>query len=112
MKKELTDTTRGTPDKFDAYNMLVMISGGEGDVLITWDNTKLDIDPFFALNKEVKKNDNGTSSIVVRMNSEDATGSYLIQFYNHNSEKPIWTSWEDVPVWVTPPTRSLQTENE
>lgn len=112
VKNEFTDSTRGTPDKFDAYNMLVMISGGEGDVLITWDNTKLDIDPFFALNKEVNQNDNGTSSIVVRMNSEDATGSYLIQFYNHNSEKPIWTSWEDVPVWVTPPTRSLQTENE
>lgn len=111
VKREFTDSTRGTPDMFDAYNMLVTISGGEGDALITWDNTELDIDPFFASGKTMNVNDK-QSSISVPMNSEDGTGSYLVQFYNHNSEKPTWTKWTDLPVEVTLQTKSVQTENK
>ena len=34
LHKEFTDSDRETPDKFDAYNMLVSVSGGQGDVEI------------------------------------------------------------------------------
>lgn len=88
-----------TPDQFDAYNLLVSISGGEEDVLITWDHTKLDIDPFFALGKTVTKNGN-ESAITVPMNSENETGTYLISFYNHNTTKPEWATWKQLPISV------------
>lgn len=100
VKSEFTDSTRGTPDQFDAYNLLVSISGGAGNVLITWDHTKLDIDPLFASGKTVVNNGN-ESTITVPMNSENATGTYLISFYNHNTTKPTWTAWSDLPISVT-----------
>ena len=99
VKSEFTDSRRSaSPQEFDAYNLSVTISGGAGDVLIEWETDKLDIDPFF---KE-KENVTGTDGhLVISMNSEDETGSYLIQFYNHNTEKPSWTDWSQVPVKVT-----------
>lgn len=100
IKSEFTDSTRGKPDQFDAYNLSVMISGGAGNVIIEWENEKLDIDPFFASGKNFSKGDK-YSSIVVPMNSEDETGSYLIQFYNHNTNRPEWTSWSKIPIEVT-----------
>ena len=97
VKSEFTDSARSTPDNFDAYNLSVIISGGEGNVLITWDHTKLDIDPFFTQKSNVAEVEGG---LIVSMNSEDETGSYLIQFYNHNSEKPDWTDWKELPIDV------------
>lgn len=100
IKSEFTDSTRRTPDQFDGYNLSVMISGGAGNVIIKWKNEELDIDPFFASGKDFSKDDK-YSSIVVPMNSEDETGSYLIQFYNHNTNRPGWTSWSQIPIEVT-----------
>lgn len=99
VRSEFTDSTRDTPDKFDAYNLSVSVSGGQGEVLITWDNTMLDIDPFFADGKTITKNGD-ESTITVPMNAEDETGTYLIQFYNHNNTKPGWTAWSELPITV------------
>ena len=96
---EFTDSTRGNPDQFDAYNLLVSVSGGEGNVLITWDHTKLDVDPFFAEGKIITKSGD-ESTITVPMNSEDKNGTYLISFYNHNNTEPEWTAWENLPITV------------
>lgn len=100
VKWEFTDSTRGTPDQFDAYNLLVSISGGAGNVLISWDHTMLDIDPFFSTGKSITERGN-QSTITVPMNSENATCTYLISFYNHNTKKPTWTVWSDLPISVT-----------
>lgn len=100
VKVEFTDSTRGTPDQFDAYNLLISVSGGVGNVLITWNHTKLDIDPFFASRKDVINNGD-YSTITVPMNSESETGTYLISFYNHNPTEPGWTKWSDLPIKVT-----------
>lgn len=96
------DSGRGTPKEFDAYNLLVTLSGGQGNVLITWNYEQLDIDPFFASGKTVTTDDtNKTKTITVPMNSEDTTGTYLITFFNHNTSKPLWNSWkDDVPITV------------
>lgn len=101
VKSEFTDAARDGrgPESFDAYNLMVSISGGSGEVLITWNHTMLDIDPFFATGKTIMSNGN-ESTISVSMNSDDTTGNYLIQFYNHNTKKPEWTSWSDLPVSV------------
>lgn len=99
LKWEFMDSTRGTPDKFDAYNLSVSVSGGSGNVLITWDNTVLDIDPFFSIGKTVTTNGN-QSTITVPMDSDDETGAYLISFYNHNAVKPGWTTWSELPIFV------------
>lgn len=96
---EFTDSTRGQPDQFDAYNLLVSVSGGERNVLITWNHKSLDIDPCFASGKPITKNED-QSTITVPMNSEDATGTYLISFYNHNNTQPGWTKWSDLPISV------------
>ena len=101
VKWEFTDSTRGTPDQFDAYNLLVSISGGVGNVLITWDHTMLDIDPFFKTKGIPGTAENGYTTLTVHMNSEDATGTYLISFYNHNTTEPSWTDWQDLPISVT-----------
>lgn len=103
MKSEFTDSTRGMPDQFDAYNLLVSVSGGEGDVVIAWDASKLDIDPFFKTNGTPGTAPNGYETLTVHMNSEDATGTYLISFYNHNTTKPTWKAWNELPISVTLP---------
>lgn len=101
---EFTDKVRGTPDQFDAYNLSVSVSGGKGDVKISWDNTTLDIDPFFI--SKVKgtvttdPENPSRSYVIFPMNSEDETGIYLIQFYNHSSEKPTWTDWNSLDIQV------------
>lgn len=84
----------------DAYNVFVSISGGEDDVVIQWDNEKLDIDPFFL--KKMKElegttftQDGTQSTLTIHMNSEDDTAAYQFQFYNH---KP--RTWTDFPVSI------------
>ena len=67
--------------------------------MITWDHTMLDIDPFFSNGKTISKNGD-ESTITVPMNSEDETGTYLISFYNHNTTKPEWAAWTDLPISV------------
>ena len=99
LSHQFTDSTRGTPDQFDAYNLLVSVSGGTGNVLITWDHTVLDIDPFFKGDKNITTEGN-SSTITVPMNSENETGTYLISFYNHNTTKPKWTTWSELPISV------------
>lgn len=102
VKHEFIDATRdsGTPDMFDAYNLSVSITGGKGDVVIRWDASQLDIDPFFKNKGTCYDDEENYTTLTVSMNSEDATGTYLIQFYNHNTTKPSWTAWNQLPISV------------
>ena len=84
----------------DAYNVTVSISGGEDDVVITWKNDKLDIDPFFlnkmkALDGTAFTQNENQSTLTIHMNSEDDTGAYQFQFYNHGPK-----TWTDFPVEI------------
>lgn len=89
------DSGRGTPEDFDAYNVLVSLAGGQGNVLVSWNYEDLEIDPFFADGKTVTSNEETKiKTIAVPMNSEDETGTYLITFYNHNNTRPLWTKWK------------------
>lgn len=98
---EYMDSLRGGPDEFDAYNLALTASGGEGTVLLTWKNKKLDIDPFF-VSKYVTEtvSDEVNTTVKFRMNSENERGSLVIRFYNHNSQKPDWTDWNDLPIEI------------
>lgn len=108
LKYEFTDSARtingeaAGPDQFDAYNLSVSISGGKGDVVISWDPEQLDIDPFFKEKARATEGtgENGYVTLTVPMNAENETGAYLIQFYNHNTTKPSWTKWSELPIRV------------
>lgn len=95
------------PGDFDGYNYLVTVSGGAGRVKLRWNAAVVDIDPFFlmGLTSETPPTETeaGVTYTYVEMDMDpaDATGSRLIQFYNHNSTKPRWASWDDIPVSVT-----------
>lgn len=93
-----SDSGRGTPDKFDAYNYTVSISGGEKDVVIEWDPNLLDIDPFFSAKGTVADLDNGYKALTIHMNSDDSTGNYMIQFYRHAGNTTKWNDWIELPV--------------
>lgn len=100
-----TDGNVYKPDQVDAYNVAVTISGGEDDVIIKWENDKLDIDPFFMKKmtesggKFVK--DGTTSKLTIHMNSEDETSAYQLQFYNHGTELHNWSEWTDLPIIIS-----------
>ena len=81
------------------FDVTVSVSGGAAKVRITWDPNELDIDPFFAAGKRVNTTADDWSEIIVPMDSGDATGSYLIQFYNHTG-KTQWTAWTNLPIHV------------
>lgn len=108
LKYDFTDCVRviddaiAGPDQFDAYNMSVSISGGEGDVVISWNSDQLDIDPFFSAKANATPGtaEDGYATLTVHMNAEDETGAYLIQFYNHGSQKHEWVNWSDLPIRV------------
>lgn len=108
VKYEFTDSVRtingvaAGPDQFDAYNLSVSISGGEGNVVISWDPSLLDIDPFFSAKSNATPGnaEDGYATLTVPMNAEKKTGAYLIQFYNHNTTKPSWTKWNELPIRV------------
>lgn len=104
LSSEFSDSANAEIKDVDAYNYSVSISGGEDDVVIAWDHSQLDIDPFFL--GKMKKPDgsnyvtNGNiSTLTIHMNSEDETASYHFQFYNHGTQKP--TSWDALNVSVT-----------
>ena len=84
---------------FAAYNLSVSVSGGKTNVVITWDHTRLDIDPFFKKGRTVTT-EGDFSSITVSMDAANETGAYLIPFYNHNSQKTNWATWSDLPITV------------
>ena len=103
LSSEFTDSANAAIKAVDAYNYSVSISGGEDDVVIAWDPSQLDIDPFFLaemrkLGGTYKKGDK-ESTLTIHMNSEDETASYHFQFYNHGTQKP--TSWDALNVSVT-----------
>lgn len=102
LSSEFIDSTTAEITDMDAYNYSVSISGGEDDVVIAWDHSQLDIDPFF-LSKMKKlggtyvKGDK-QSTLTIHMSSDDETASYLFQFYNHGPQ--ILNSWNDLSVSV------------
>lgn len=93
-KKE--DGSLFTPEDLDAYNVLVTAAGGEGNVYIRWDSTKLDMDYFFQKDYTPVEKDENWYEITLSMNSADKTASYLIPFYNPNAQNPNWSSWKDL----------------
>lgn len=104
LSSEFTDSTTAKITDVDAYNYSVSISGGEDDVVIKWENDKLDIDPFFL--DKMKKPDGSNytttgniSKLTIHMSSDNETASYLFQFYNHGPQKP--TSWNSLSVSAT-----------
>ena len=90
------DGSSFTPADFDAYNVLVTATGGEGDVYIKWNHTKVEMDYFFRTRDDIKNfpEEGDFSKIVLHMNSADDTASYLIPFYNPNSTNPEWNDWK------------------
>lgn len=100
LKGEFTDSTHGKPDVFDAYNYSVSLSGGAEDVIIGWKADELDIDPFFLAKGTLLENANGYKRLKISMNSEDSTGDYLIQFYNHAGHTASWEAWSELPVYA------------
>lgn len=100
-KWEFTDKAY-KPSTVDAYNVDVSISGGEDDVVIRWENDKLDIDPFFQT--EIKASggtlstEDNISTLNFHMNSEDDTGSYQLRFYKHGTDD--WSEWTDLPIEI------------
>lgn len=105
VKREFPDSLRkkedGNPLKptdLDAYNVLVTATGGDGDVCISWDPSKVEMDRFFRSRDIIKSitQDGAKWKAVLHMNSADETASYLIPFYNPNSTDPEWTDWNDL----------------
>lgn len=95
-----TDSSNGKPKDYDAFNYEVSISGGRANVTLTWDSTKVEIDPYF-LEKIGKSKENisidntNTSSLQFEMDQNEGTGDYLITFYrlsNNDSLPDMWTS--------------------
>lgn len=89
------------PKDFAAYNVLVSVSGGAANVVITWDHNQLDIDPFFLdkLGRSKLTKTDTESSIPIPMDPEQGTDTYLIQFYNHTAANQ-WEKWKDLPISV------------
>lgn len=101
---EFTDGQTYKPDAVDAYNVAVTISGGEDEVVISWKNDRLDIDPFFqneiiASGGTFTKNEN-TSTLSFHMNSENNTGTYQLRFYKHGIDSYGWSEWTDLPITI------------
>ncbi len=97
-----TDSSNGSPKDYDAFNYEVSISGGRANVTLSWDATKVEIDPFFL--KKIRKteddiiNSNDGNSIQFEMNQNDGTGEYLITFYrlSTNASSPEkWTGTKE-----------------
>lgn len=98
---EFTDKSY-TLDQVDAYNVAVSISGGEDDVVISWENDKLDIDPFFqneitASGGTIAYSEN-ISTLSFHMNSENDTQSYQFRFYKHGIDSYGWSQWTNLPI--------------
>lgn len=101
---EFTDGQTYKLDEVDAYNVTVAISGGEDDVVISWESDKLDIDPFFQNEIMVSggtftENEN-ISTLSFHMNSEDDTGTYQLRFYKHGIDSYGWSEWKDLPITI------------
>lgn len=112
---EFTDGNDYKPYEVDAYNVAMSISGGEDDVVISWENDKLDIDPFFQ--KEIVDS-GGTlttaenkSTLEFNMNSEDNTSSYHLRFYKHGVDSYNWNKWENLPIKIYNKKSLLNTSN-
>ena len=103
LSSEFSDSANAKITDVDAYNYSVSISGGEDDVVIAWDHSQLDIDPFFLAKMQelggAYNNGDKESTLTIHMNSEDETASYHFQFYNHGTQKPNF--WNDLIVSVT-----------
>lgn len=92
-------------NEVDAFNVSMSVSGGEDLVTIIWDNTMLDIDPFFKEKMIANGSDyteNGNDSrLSFTMNSEDESSDYHFQFYQHGKRPSEWTGWDKLPVSIT-----------
>lgn len=94
---EFPDSARSTPGDFAAYNVLVSVSGGKGNVEILWNSMILEIDPFFSPTKATityEKNETSeTGKMTIPMDSTDETASYLIPFYKKTPAPLTWQGW-------------------
>ncbi|MDO4475274.1 MAG: hypothetical protein Q4B59_00625 [Lachnospiraceae bacterium] len=95
---EYSDASRGEPDDFAAFNYSIRVTGGSGQVVLTWNADQLDIDPFFKTRSNAT-GDTASGTLTIPMDSEDSTASYQIPFYNKGGN--TFGSWEDLGVSVS-----------
>lgn len=73
---------KGDLKEYDAYNYEVTIGGNSSDIVLQWNNSIVEIDPFFAKEFGIKDNP-GTAKL-----SQFPIGTRVIQFYRVGSIKP------------------------
>lgn len=91
------------PSEYAGLNYAVTASGGAGTARLSWDSTRVKIDPFFL--QKLGKTDTdivieGTiHSITFPMDQNNETGSYLIPFYWVAGREEIKT-WQDAAALI------------
>ena len=95
-----TDASNGNPKDYDAFNYEVSISGGRANVTLSWDSTKVEIDPYFlekiGKTKEDIVDSNDGKSIQFEMDQNEGTGEYLIPFYRLTENGKLPATWKDM----------------
>lgn len=85
------------PSEYAGLNYAVTASGGAGTARLSWDSTRVKVDPFFL--QKLGKTDTdiaaegNTHSITFPMDQNNETGSYLIPFYWVAGREEI-TTWQ------------------
>lgn len=72
---------KGDLTQYDAYNYEVTIGGNSSDIVLQWNNSIVEIDPFFAKEFEIKDNP-GTARLTLPI------GTRVVQFYRTGADKP------------------------
>ena len=93
---------------FAAYNYRVTVSGAAADVTLTWDNTKVELDPHFIANHEGASisTDGDTSSVTYAMQP----GSEIVNFFNVGTAS--FGDWEAIGVEYSGATKSDATKSD
>lgn len=89
-----------TPEDVDAYNVLVSVTGGNGNVIIKWNPVMVELDPYFSSRYTIDEKSEKEYRINLPMNSADDTASYLIPFYNPDTTVPGWTDWDQLKAYI------------
>ena len=91
------------PRKYNGYNYEISISSGTANAVLTWDNTALEIDPFFLKKVEeatIEDAGNGKKQLKFKMDQPNGTGDFMIPFYIVDKEK-IPSGWDAMEKLVT-----------
>lgn len=96
---EKTDANK--PNDFDAYNYDITVEGGKTKVTFTWDETKVQLDPFFA-QKPVGTDSSG-NQVYPTVIGNQATfemdpGTLRVNFYRLDGKIDASTDWDALGV--------------